>query len=438
VRSIPLSRRLIVVALAGVVPLAFMAALGLYELMNQQRAQAERAGIEISRALVTGVDAELGRSVSVLEAMAASPFIDGADLHAFDDLARRIVGTRVNWQRVILADAAGRPLLNTEASLDAASPETGEDSSFELMTRLRKPVVGRLIEGERGDFFFAVRVPILRDGAVRYVLSALVKPENVLAVVQRQRLPADWVSVFDATGIRVARSRQHEKFLGTRASPSLAVLMTEKGLEGAGMTHALEGERIYTAFSRGSEYGWSVAIGLPPSYVEAGEKRSLAVLGGGIGRAPGARILRNDVLRKRLAGLPPEERLPRGSYSDRAAELVYDCADKLGLAALSCGQSVVVDAVFAQRSHRIGIEAVAERADVPFSGLWLEAASDTRLRRVEGRGADASDADAAVAKAQGDLTIGDLGQWQCISATGPLREMAATARRILGSRTHEV
>ncbi|WP_239000644.1 AAA family ATPase [Novosphingobium pentaromativorans] len=168
-------------------------------------------------------------------------------------------------------------------------------------------------------------------------------------------------------------------------------------------------------------------------------KSSLArVLGGGIGRAPGARILRNDVLRKRLAGLPPEERLPRGSYSDRAAELVYDCADKLGLAALSCGQSVVVDAVFAQRSHRIGIEAVAERADVPFSGLWLEAASDTRLRRVEGRGADASDADAAVAKAQGDLTIGDLGQWQCISATGPLREMAATARRILGSRTHEV
>src|SRR3546814_1508301 len=34
-----------------------------------------------------------------------------------------------------------------------------------------------------------------------------------------------------------------------------------------------------------------------------------------LGRAPGARILRSDVLRKRLAGVPPETPLPRASYS---------------------------------------------------------------------------------------------------------------------------
>lgn len=162
-------------------------------------------------------------------------------------------------------------------------------------------------------------------------------------------------------------------------------------------------------------------------------KSSLArMLAGGTGRAPGARILRNDVLRKRLAGLPPEERLPRNSYSDQAAASVYDCADKLAFAALSCGQSVIVDAVFAQLSHRLEIEAIADRAGVPFNGLWLEAAHDTRLRRVEGRGVDASDADVAVAKAQGDLTIGDLGPWRCVQATGPLEHIAAAARGILG------
>jgi hypothetical protein len=38
-------------------------------------------------------------------------------------------------------------------------------------------------------------------------------------------------------------------------------------------------------------------------------------IGGGIGRAPGARILRSDVLRKRLAGVTPETRLDGSAYS---------------------------------------------------------------------------------------------------------------------------
>ena len=64
-------------------------------------------------------------------------------------------------------------------------------------------------------------------------------------------------------------------------------------------------------------------------------KSSLArILGGDIGRAPGARIYRNDVLRKRLAGVPPETKLPRNSYSKQAAALVYDTSAKMVAAAL--------------------------------------------------------------------------------------------------------
>src|SRR3546814_8300461 len=39
-----------------------------------------------------------------------------------------------------------------------------------------------------------------------------------------------------------------------------------------------------------------------------------------LGRAPGARILRSDVLRKRLAGVPPETPLPRASYTSIARD----------------------------------------------------------------------------------------------------------------------
>jgi aminoglycoside phosphotransferase family enzyme/predicted kinase len=161
-------------------------------------------------------------------------------------------------------------------------------------------------------------------------------------------------------------------------------------------------------------------------------KSSLArILGGDIGRAPGARIFRNDVLRKRLAGLPPETRLSRSGYSEQAAALVYDSSDTMAAAALSLGQSVIADGVFARRDQRLKIEAVARKVGAGFDGLWLEAPGETRVARVGSRGADASDADTAVAQAQADLAVGNLGGWQRISAAGPLDEVATEARHAL-------
>ncbi len=162
-------------------------------------------------------------------------------------------------------------------------------------------------------------------------------------------------------------------------------------------------------------------------------KSSLARrLGGVVGGAPGARIYRNDVLRKRLAGLSPEARLPRGSYSAQAAARVYETTDRMAASALALGQSVVADAVFAQRVERERIEAVGRQSGVPFDGLWLEAAATARLSRVGTRGADASDADVAVAQAQSQLEIGDLGAWHRVQADGSLDEVAAVACAKLG------
>lgn len=282
-RRVPLIRRLALIAAAAIVPLAAMAALGLYELAKEQRAQADRAGIEITRALVTGVDAELGRSLSVLEAMSASPLLDTASLAAFHDLAKRIAAARPHWQGVILAAPDGTPLLNTEFPFGASLRPTVEAGSLARVADTASPTIGVVMKGARGNVRFPVRVPVLRDGKLRYVLTAVVKPESVLEVVRRQRLPQDWVvSVFDAEGIRVARSRMHETYVGTPAAPSLKALMKEKGAEGAGMTYALEGDPVYTAFSTSPQFGWTVAIGLPPSYVEAGEARSVTALASGV------------------------------------------------------------------------------------------------------------------------------------------------------------
>ncbi|AHE53582.1 hypothetical protein NX02_09305 [Sphingomonas sanxanigenens DSM 19645 = NX02] len=222
-------------------------------------------------------------------------------------------------------------------------------------------------------------------------------------------------------------------FLSVRAAVRAHVLAAQSLRAGEDRALAL-GARSYL------DLALAMLAPVPPRLVAIGGlsgtgKSSLARrLGGATGRVPGARIFRTDVLRKHLAGLAPEARLPRDSYSARAAVEVYEAMGRMAASALALGQSVVADAVFALPVERERIAAVGRTAGVPFDGLWLEAAATARLSRVGIRGADASDADVSVAQAQSQLEIGDLGAWLRVQADGSLDKLAAVARAKLGLR----
>lgn len=278
----PLRRRLVLLAAAGIVPLAAAAGIALLALAAEQKAQAERAGIEITRALATAIDAELHRSVAALESLAQGPALDTGDIKRFHEVMRRLHAARPDWITVTLADPAGQQLANANQPYGATLPSVVDPESLERVVLTRRPAIGGLTEGRTPVLAVPVRVPVLREGQVRYVLTAALRPEAFLEVLNRQRIPPDWVvSVFDSRNMRVARSRQHAEFLNKPPAPGLEKLM-QRGEEGSGTTFVLEGEQVYASFSRSRETGWSVAIGIPPAAVEAGATRSLLVYGGGI------------------------------------------------------------------------------------------------------------------------------------------------------------
>jgi uncharacterized protein len=66
-------------------------------------------------------------------------------------------------------------------------------------------------------------------------------------------------------------------------------------------------------------------------------------------------------------------------------------------------------------------------AGTTFRGLFLHVDLPTRLQRVGGRGPDASDADAAVARKQEEFEFGDIG-WTVIDASGSPEQTLAQAR----------
>lgn len=205
-RSVPLRNRLFLLAVAGVLPLAVLAGIGLYALYRQQVTQVERTGIDVARALATAVDAELRRSFSALDVLATATSLERDDPKTFDERARRTLDRQPQWAAIILADTNGRTITHTSYPPGAELPPLVENESFRRAIATRQPTVGYLAPGPHGQMLVPLRVPIVRENEVRYVITATLKPEAILEIVHRQRLADEWlVSVFDARNHRVAR-----------------------------------------------------------------------------------------------------------------------------------------------------------------------------------------------------------------------------------------
>ncbi len=177
---------------------------------------------------------------------------------------------------------------------------------------------------------------------------------------------------------------------------------------------------------------------LPPRLVAIGGlsgtgKSSIAKLvGNGLGRVPGARILRSDILRKRLAGVQPEAPLPKDTYTAMASKAVYRELERLASYALQAGQSVIADAVYAKPDERRAIGRLAQERGVPFDGIWLEASPELLKERISARVNDASDADTAVAELQTHYDLGEIG-WHRVSAEGTCAAVADKVRQFLAA-----
>jgi len=155
--------------------------------------------------------------------------------------------------------------------------------------------------------------------------------------------------------------------------------------------------------------------------------RKLAPL---LGAAPGAVVLRTDVIRKHLMGVPPETRLPPEAYAESVTDQVYGTLYDQAEQVLRSGFAAIVDAVSAQPAQRRALADLAERAGVPFDGLWLVAEADDLRRRITERRNNASDATVAVLDRQLDYDLGAM-EWTIIDSSGDKERTVELARGVL-------
>ncbi|GBD41242.1 hypothetical protein HRbin39_00621 [bacterium HR39] len=148
--------------------------------------------------------------------------------------------------------------------------------------------------------------------------------------------------------------------------------------------------------------------------------------------APGAMVLRSDVVRKRLFGRRPTEHLPPEAYTPEVSAQVFETIAQRTATLLEAGRSVVCDAVYGRPEQRRRIEEVAREHRVDFRGFWLTAPEEVCIGRVRARTHDASDADEDVVRMQSHTLDESTVEWERIDAARPLGEVVAEIRARLG------
>lgn len=141
--------------------------------------------------------------------------------------------------------------------------------------------------------------------------------------------------------------------------------------------------------------------------------------------APGAIVLRSDMKRKMLTGVTETTRLGASSYTREMSEKVYAAMFADGALAAAAGHSVILDAVFSRPEERDAAEQMAKDVNVSFQGIFLHAKLAERIRRVNSRRGDASDADQVVVLAQDQYRVGKIEWAEIESSSAPESTLAA-------------
>jgi signal transduction histidine kinase/ActR/RegA family two-component response regulator len=263
-----LRSHLFLLVLATAVPLLAFALLASGLLVQHENENFVAAVKNRNRAFMSAVDAELKGSIVTLQALASSRRLAQGDLKGFHDDARAVLTTQPNWLNVILLSADGRQLVNAATFPGEPLPAKPEESrSLQQAIATLSPAVGGV--QSRGPFInrpgIPLRVPLVREGKLAYVLTALLKPESFQALFESQHVPEGWVSgLVDAQGRLIARVPP--KPIGSMASRDyLAAVHAET--EGWYRGTTIEGLDTYTAHVTSAVSGWSLGFAIPAELV---------------------------------------------------------------------------------------------------------------------------------------------------------------------------
>ncbi|WP_298957177.1 ATP-binding protein [uncultured Methylobacterium sp.] len=277
-------RTVVALAVAAAIPVLLLSGWVATLMAQQQRDLDRRAAVASAARVAERVASDIAAQIGVLQAEAASASLDRPDLAAFYAEAERLRQDHPLWATVELAGPDGAQVVNLLRSLNDELGPTADRRSFDVVVRTKQPVVGGIgpigpISGKR---LVALRVPVVRDEALRYVLSVGLATNAVSSILREAGAPDGWVgTIVDAEGNTIARTRAEAEELGHPANAALRAAIRQAP-QGFYTGPTLEGSDIEVVYRTLKDTGgWSVHFGMPIAALNAPVSRSYLVLAGG-------------------------------------------------------------------------------------------------------------------------------------------------------------
>jgi signal transduction histidine kinase len=277
-------RTFVALTLAAAIPVLLLSGWVATLLAQQQRDLGRSAAEASATRVAERVASDIAAQISILETEAASATLDRPDLAAFYAEAERLRQAHPLWATVELAGPDGTQVVNLLRSLDEELGPTSDRKSFDAVVRTHRAVIGGIgpVGSVSGKRLVALRVPVLRDGELRYVLSVRLATNAVSSILRDAGAPEGWVgTIVDADGNTIARTRAEAEELGQPGNAALQAAI-RRAPQGFYTGSTLEGSNVEVVYRTLKDTGgWSVHFGMPVAALNAPVSRSYLVLAGG-------------------------------------------------------------------------------------------------------------------------------------------------------------
>ncbi len=278
-----LERRVFLVAVAGLLPVAILSCVLLIWNAREQKGGLLRSSEDTMTALLSAADSELKGDIAALDALAASPRLMHGDFEGVREEALELLARRASWLNVVVLDG-DRQYMNARVSDGLPLPQVTEPALVAEVMREKTPVVGQVVFAPVLQMYaVAVLVPYLREGKVKYVLAAIVRPDSFLDLLELRKVAGHGVIVVvDRHNKVVARSLNQQQAVGKTPAAGLLRMLESGDHRGVSITNTLEGVPVYTVFKRSEFSRWAAAVGIPQQDVDGPVVRSYLLLGGAV------------------------------------------------------------------------------------------------------------------------------------------------------------
>jgi signal transduction histidine kinase len=253
-------------------------------LVMEQRERVAADVEETAKALTLTIDRELDANIDALEALAGLNDLTTGDIPAFYERSQLARQQHPYWNNIALIDANGQQIANTARPFGADLPSVANFDFVQRLIGTRQPVVSDLIEGPVvGKPIIVVLVPVLREGALKYILSAVVNPKTWSELLAGFESRRDLIiTLSDGNDRIVARARDADAFLG-RKLPEWFIEARGETTQGILRGPNLENREVVGAYYPTRLARWSIFAGVTISSTIAPlDRTALVALGSAV------------------------------------------------------------------------------------------------------------------------------------------------------------